>query len=61
MTYVILFLRRELFSKVHYFIHLNLSITLCLAYITFVAGIEKAVAYEVSTIQYKYTCTILYV
>ena len=38
---------RELFTKVHYFIHLNLSISLCLAYIAFVAGIEKAIAYEV--------------
>ena len=40
--------RRELFTKVHYFIHLNLSISLCLAYLTFVAGIEKGIAYEVS-------------
>lgn len=52
-TVVILFLRRELFAKVHYFIHLNLSITLCLAYITFVAGIEKGAAYQVSNIQYN--------
>lgn len=54
-TVVILFLRRELFAKVHYFIHLNLSITLCLAYITFVAGIEKGAAYQVSNIQYNDT------
>ena len=51
-TVVILFLRRELFAKVHYFIHLNLSITLCLAYITFVAGIEKGAAYQVGNIQH---------
>ena len=41
--------RRELFTKVHFFIHLNLSISLCLAYLTFVAGIEKGIAYEVSS------------
>ena len=50
---MILFLRRELFAKVHYFIHLNLSITLCLAYITFVAGIEKGATYQVSNIQHN--------
>ncbi|XP_064390034.1 adhesion G protein-coupled receptor L3-like [Halichondria panicea] len=32
----------ELFRKVHYFIHLNLSISLFLGYLMFVAGIETA-------------------
>ena len=34
--------RRELFQKVHYFIHLNLAITLFLAYLMFVVGVEPA-------------------
>ena len=59
-------LRRELFTKVHYFIHLNLSITLCLGYIAFVAGIEKATAYEVSIVRVHHdcntcTCTFIHV
>ena len=56
-----LILRRELFTKVHYFIHLNLSITLFLGYLTFIAGIEEATAYEVSAVQLNITNTHLYV
>ena len=40
--------RRELFQKVHYFIHLNLAITLFLAYLMFVVGVEPARASAVS-------------
>ena len=52
-----LILRRELFTKVHYFIHLNLSISLFLGYLTFIAGIEEATAYEVSVVQLNITNT----
>ncbi len=41
--------RSELFRKVHYFIHLNLSISLFLGYLMFVAGIETARANHVSS------------
>ena len=34
--------RRELLVKMHFFIHLNLAITLCLAYTLFVTGGETA-------------------
>ena len=32
-----------MFTKVHYFIHLNLSIALLLGYVVFLAGIDTAV------------------
>ena len=34
--------RKELFEKVHNFIHLNLAIALCLGYIVFVSGVDNA-------------------
>lgn len=39
--------RKTLFSEVHNFIHLNLSLALLLGLIVFVAGIETAVVNEV--------------
>ena len=39
--------RRNLFSQVHYFIHLNLAIALFLAYLVFVLGIQLARKSEV--------------
>ncbi len=39
---------RELLKKMHYFIHLNLAITLCLAYILFLVGGPTAIAIRVS-------------
>ena len=39
--------RKELFTSVHYFVHLNLSIALMLGYILFVAGVDTAVAIRV--------------
>ncbi len=40
--------RKELLTKVHNFIHLNLSISLLLGYVVFLSGVETAVASEVS-------------
>ncbi|XP_064386426.1 latrophilin-like protein LAT-2 isoform X1 [Halichondria panicea] len=37
-------LRRELLTKVHNFIHFNLSISLLLGYVVFLSGVETAVA-----------------
>ncbi|XP_064396295.1 adhesion G protein-coupled receptor L3-like isoform X2 [Halichondria panicea] len=37
-------LRKELLTKVHNFIHLNLSISLLLGYVVFLSGVETAVA-----------------
>ncbi|XP_064407206.1 adhesion G protein-coupled receptor L3-like isoform X3 [Halichondria panicea] len=37
-------LRKELLTKVHSFIHLNLSISLLLGYVVFLSGVETAVA-----------------
>ncbi len=39
---------RQLFSKVHYFVHLNFSISLLLANLVFVVGIDTAVGNRVS-------------
>ena len=39
--------RKQLFTSVHYFIHLNLAIALFLGYATFVAGIEYATEHRV--------------
>ncbi len=33
----------ELFTKVHYFVHLNLSIALLLGYVVFLAGVDTAI------------------
>ncbi|XP_064407630.1 latrophilin-like protein LAT-2 isoform X2 [Halichondria panicea] len=41
-------LRKELLTKVHNFIHLNLSISLLLGYVVFLSGVETAVASEVA-------------
>ena len=40
--------RKELFKRVHNFVHLNLAIALCLAYTVFVAGVDTAVVHEVN-------------
>ena len=42
------YFRKKLFTSVHYFIHLNLAISLCLGYVVFVAGVEPARANRVS-------------
>ena len=43
MYYIVsLLCRRKLFSAIHYFVHLNLAISLLLGYIVFVSGIEHA-------------------
>ena len=41
--------RKELLKSVHYFVHLNLCISLILAYILFVAGVDNAIRNRVST------------
>ena len=33
-------LRKKLFSAIHYFVHLNLALTLLVGYLVFVLGIE---------------------
>ena len=38
----------ELFTSVHYFIHLNLAIALLLGYTVFLAGVDTAVGNRVS-------------
>ena len=38
---------KELFVKVHYFIHLNLSIALLLGYVVFLAGVDTAVGNQI--------------
>ncbi|XP_064386127.1 sushi, von Willebrand factor type A, EGF and pentraxin domain-containing protein 1-like isoform X2 [Halichondria panicea] len=43
-------LRKELLTKVHYFIHLNLSISLLLGYLVFLTGVETAVANKVACV-----------
>ncbi len=46
--YLLYTCRKQLFNKVHYFVHLNLSISLLLAYFVFVVGIETAVGNRVT-------------
>ena len=41
--------RKELLTSVHYFIHLNLAISLCLGYLVFVTSVQPARANDVST------------
>ena len=41
------FSRKKLFSTVHNFIHLNLSISLFMAYVIFAVGIEMATSNQV--------------
>lgn len=48
-----LFLRKELFRKVHNFVHLNLAIALLLGYVVFLAGIDTAVVNEVQFYNYS--------
>jgi len=40
--------RKDLLVKMHYFIHLNLAVTLCLAYTLFLVGGPTAIAIRVS-------------
>ena len=40
--YFLLFLSKKLFQLVHYFIHLNLAISLFVGYLVFVTGIQTA-------------------
>ena len=42
-------------SSVHYFVHLNLAISLLLAYIVFVSGLETAAGSRVSNLRENYT------
>ena len=52
--------RKEMFEKVHYFIHFNLAIALFLAYLLFVLGIQLARENQVQymhTNTYKHCCT----
>ncbi len=55
----ILTCRKKLFESVNYFVHLNLAITLLLAFIVFVFGVELGNSTTVSTDIYKdnNTCT----
>ena len=46
--------RKELFTSVNYFVHLNLSISLLLGYMVFVAGVDNAVSNRVSV--HKISC-----
>ena len=39
--------RKKLFSSVHYFVHLNLAISLLLGYIVFIFGIELGTSSKV--------------
>ena len=39
--------RKKLFSSVHYFVHLNLAISLLLGYVVFMFGIELGTASKV--------------
>ncbi|XP_064402412.1 adhesion G protein-coupled receptor E3-like isoform X2 [Halichondria panicea] len=43
-------LRKELLTKIHNFIHLNLSISLLLGYVVFLSGVDTAVANEVACV-----------
>ena len=45
---MLLLFRKELLTRVHNFIHLNLSISLLLGYVAFLSGIQTAVANKVS-------------
>ncbi len=45
--------RKKLFDAVHYFVHLNLALALCLALVVFVAGVEPAAANEVPLVHSK--------
>ena len=54
--------RKELLTKVHNFIHLNLSISLLLGYVVFLSGVETAVANKVSSRNYAvlYIACVVY-
>ncbi len=47
---------RQLFSKVHYFVHLNFSISLLLANLVFVVGIDTAIGNRVSEPSVNFCC-----
>ena len=49
--------RKKLFTKVHFFIHLNLSIALLLSYVVFLAGVDTAVG---STIGCAFVAALLH-
>ncbi len=40
--------RKQLFNKIHYFVHLNFSISLLLAFLVFIVGIDTAVGNRVT-------------
>ena len=40
--------RKKLFSSVHYFVHLNLSLSLLLGYVVFMFGIELGTSSKAS-------------
>ena len=44
--------RKELFTKLHFFVHLNLAIALLLGYVVFIAGVDTAVVNRVSSRDY---------
>ena len=54
-VYYVFTYRKKLFVQVHYFVHLNLSISLLLAYLVFVLGIELANTSVVSS-RNLYSC-----
>ena len=41
------FCSQQMFTSVHYFIHLNLSIALLLSYVVFLAGVDTAIGNRV--------------
>ena len=47
--------RKRLFEKVHHFVHLNLALSLLMANVLFVSGVEVAAKDEVYMIQYRYS------
>ena len=50
----IFFLRRKLLRALHLFVHLNLSISLLLGYLTFISGIDTATGSIVSICKLQY-------
>ncbi len=57
---MLLMFRKELLTKIHNFIHLNLSISLLLGYVVFLSGVETAVANEVRCITESCVSSINY-
>ena len=54
LSLLVLFDRKRLFDKVHYFVHLNLALALLLANLVFVSGIETATVNEVRVLHNMY-------